>query len=128
MQARDWLSGAVGLVIFLLGLFPFLNTFGKGPAWWSFSLPLIIMGWVAAIGGFYLIINSFVEITNSNVVGWMSFLIAAIITALGVLHVLGNFGVVSGFLAMQWIPDLMFQVIFMVLGLFLMIATFAMEL
>ena len=128
MQARDWVSGAVGAALFLLGLLPFLHSFGKGSAWWSFSLPIALMGWLVAIGGFYLIINSFIEITNSNIVGWVSLCIAAIITVLGVLHVLGSIGILSGFLAVQWIPSLMFNIIFMVLGLFLVIATVAMEL
>ncbi len=128
MQTRDWVSGLVGLILFLLGLFPFLASFGKGPAWFNFSLPVTLMGWVVAIGGFYLIINSFVEITNSNIVGWMSLSIAAAVTLLGGLHVLGSMGVVSGFFAVKWINDLFFHIIFMVLGLFLMIATVAMEL
>ena len=128
MQTRDWVSGLVGLVLFILGLFPFLGTFGKGPGWWTFSLPVALMGWVAAIAGFYLIYNSFVEITNSNIVGWMSLCVAGVITVLGVFHVLGSVGKFSGFLAVQWIPDIMFNIIFMVLGLFLMIATVAMEL
>ena len=128
MQTRDWVSGLVGLILFLLGLFPLLSSFGKGPFWGGFSLPLSLMGWVIAVGGFYLIINSFVEITNSNVIGWVSLCIALGITVLGVLHVLGSAGVLGEFLGVQWIPSLMFNVIFMVLGLFLMVATVAMEL
>ncbi len=128
MQSRDWVSGLVGLVLFLLGLFPLLHSLGKGPEWGGFSLPIVLMGWVVAIGGFYLIYNSFVEITNSNIVGWISLCVAAIICVLGVLHVLGSVGTLSGFLAVQWIPGIMFNIIFMVLGLFLMVATFAMEL
>ena len=127
MQARDWISGLVGLVIFLLGLFPFLNTFNRGPVI-PFSLPISVMGWMIAVFGFYLIVNSFIEITNSNIVGWLSFMMAAFITAIGVFHVLGQVGVFSGFFAMGFISELAFHIIFMVLGLFLMIATFAMEL
>jgi hypothetical protein len=127
MQTRDWVSGVVGIILFLLGLFPFMHELG-GAAWWSISLPVALMGWVVAIGGFYLIINSFIEITNSNIVGWISLCTAGIITVLGVLHVLGQMGIFSGFLAVQWIPDIMFNILFMVLGIFLMIATVAMEL
>jgi len=87
-----------------------------------------LLGWVVAIGGFYLVVNSFIEITNSNIVGWASLIVAAVISLLGVLHVLGSIGKLSGFLAVQWIPGIMFDITFMVLGLFLMIATVAMEL
>ncbi|HLD87548.1 MAG TPA: hypothetical protein VJB12_05820 [Candidatus Nanoarchaeia archaeon] len=128
MQTRDWVSGLVGLIVFLLGLFPFLASFGRGPDWWGFSLPIAIAGWIVAIGGFYLLMNSFIEITNSNIVGWVSLCVAGIISLLGVLHVFGSIGKFSGFLAVQWIPSLLFHIIFMVLGLFLMIATVAMEL
>jgi len=127
MQARDWVSGLVGLIVFLLGLFPFMKALG-GAQWWPLSLPVALMGWVIAVGGFYLIINSFIEITNSNIVGWVSLCTAAVISLLGVLNVLGQLGVLSGFLAVEWIPAVMFNIIFMVLGIFLMIATVAMEL
>jgi hypothetical protein len=127
MQARDWISGLIGLIVFLLGLFPFLQVFG-GAAWWPLNLPIAVMGWIAAIAGFYLIVNSFIEITNSNIVGWISLSVAGIVTLLGLLNVLGQLGVLSGFLAVGWIPAVVFNIIFMVLGVFLMIATVAMEL
>ncbi len=118
MELKDWISGLVGLVIFCLGLFPLLNSRGIGPGWWAFSLPVKLLSWVVVIGGFYLVINSFIEITNSNVVGWLSFLIAAVITVLGVLQVLGRIG---------WISGIVFNIIFIIVGFFLIIATFAME-
>ena len=118
MEPKDWVSGLVGAVIFCLGLFPLLNARGIGPVWFGFSLPVKILGWVVVIGGFYLIINSFIEITNSNVVGWMSFFVAAVISVLGVLQMLGK---------IAWISGIVFNIIFIVVGFFLMIATFAME-
>ena len=112
---KCWQGGAKDLVLALM-------------KWWSLPLSATLMGWVVAIAGFYLIINSFIEITNSNIVGWISLCTAGIITLLGVLNVLGQLGVLSGFLAVGWIPAVMFNIIFMVLGIFLMIATVAMEL
>ena len=53
-------------------------------------LPVALFSYIAAGAGFYLIINSIVEITNSNIVGWISFMAAAAITLSGVLHVLGH--------------------------------------
>lgn len=131
MQQRDWISMFVGIVIFALGFIPF----GEGFGWFNFGLSaflaqswfIALMPWIAAVAGFYLIINSFIEITNSNAVGWVSVIIAVLITALGVLNVLGGMGKVNGFLAMAWLSSVVFQVIFIVVGLFLMIAAFAME-
>ncbi|MBI2139795.1 hypothetical protein HYU14_02635 [Candidatus Woesearchaeota archaeon] len=125
---KDWLSGGAGTLIFLLGLLPILNRVGIGPGWFDFSLPVALLSWVIALGGFYLAINSIIEVTNSNVIGWPSFITAAAVTSIGVMQVLGQFGVVSGFLAMGWISGIFFNIIFVVMGLFLMIATFAMEL
>lgn len=118
IELKDWISGLVGLIILCLGLFPLLNKYNIGPDWFAFNLPVKLLSWVVVIGGFYLIINSFIEITNSNVVGWISFFIAAIITVLGVLQVLGK---------ITWISGMVFNIIFIIIGLFLMIATFAME-
>jgi len=118
MEAKDWISGLVGLLILALGLLPLLNARGVGPEWFGLSLPVKLLSWVVVIGGFYLIINSFIEITNSNVVGWLSFLVAAVITVLGVLQVLGKIG---------WISGIVFNIIFIIVGVFLIIATFAME-
>ena len=118
MEPKDWISGLVGLIILGLGLLPLLNNWGIGPAWFSLSLPVKILSWVVVVGGFYLIINSFIEITNSNIVGWLSFLIAAVITVWGILQVMGK---------VTWPSGIVFNIVFIVLGLFLMIATFAME-
>ena len=96
MEAKDWISGLVGVLLFCLGLLPILAARGIGPAWFNFSVPIKILTWVVAVGGFYLIINSFIEITNSNIVGWWSFFVAATITVVGVLQVLGKIAWVSG--------------------------------
>jgi len=118
MEPKDWISGLVGGVIFCLGLFPLLNARGIGAAWFAFNLPVKILSWVVVIGGFYLIINSFIEITNSNIVGWMSFLVAAVVSVLGILQVLGR---------ITWISGIVFNIIFIIVGFFLIVATFAME-
>ena len=118
METKDWVSGIVGFLVLCIGLLPLLNKMGIGPGWFNFSLPIILLSWIVAAAGFYLIINSFIEITNSNIVGWVSFAIAAIITAIGLLQALGK---------ISWISETIFSVLFIVVGLFLMIATFAME-
>ena len=129
MQMRDWVSGGVGLVVFSFGLLPILGKSGIGPEWFKLvSLPVQIMGYMTAIAGAYLVMNSVIEITNSNIIGWWSFITAALITAIGLLNVLGQFGKVTGLFAMEWVTQPVFHVMFIILGLFLMIATVAMEL
>ena len=128
MEPSDWIAGLVGAVVFCLGLFPLLGAMGKGPAWFAFQLPVALLAWIVMIGGFYLIVNAIIEITNSNILGWFSGVVALIITVTGVLSVLGRAGKVSGFLAMSWIPPNLYNAIFLVLGFFLMIATFARKL
>ena len=128
MEPSDWIAGLVGVVVFCLGLFPLLGAMGKGPAWFAFQLPVALLAWIVMIGGFYLIINAIVEITNSNILGWITGLVAVIITVTGVLSVLGKGGKITGFFAMAWIPQSLYYAIFLVLGFFLMIATFARKL
>lgn len=128
MEPSDWIAGLVGAIVFCLGLFPLLGAMGKGPAWLAFQLPVALLAWIVMIGGFYLIINAIVEITNSNILGWITGLIAVIITVTGVLSVLGKAGKITGFFAMAWIPQALYYIIFLVLGFFLMIATFARKL
>ena len=128
MEPSDWIAGLVGAVVFCLGLFPLLGAMGKGPAWFAFQLPVALLAWVVMIGGFYLVINSLVEITNSNPIGWISGLVALLVTITGILNVLGRAGKVTGFLAMGWIPSALYNIIFIILGFFLMIATFARKL
>ena len=118
MEGKDWMSGLAGLLILALGLLPLLNGRGVGPSWFALSLPVKLLSYVVVVGGFYLIINSFIEITNSNVIGWLSFFVAAVITILGVLQVLGK---------ISWISGMVFNIVFIIMGLFLIIATFAME-
>jgi hypothetical protein len=132
MEAKDWLSFFVGIIVASMGALPLLHKYmGVGPAFFELSfLPATIFAYVIAGIGFYLIINSFIEITNSNPIGWFSFLLAGLIVATGVLKALGQIGIVTGFLALPFLDALspiFYQVVFLIEGLFLMIACFAME-
>ena len=88
MQMRDWISGIVGLVIFLLGLMPMLGKFE-----FLNNLPITLLTWIVAIAGAYLAVNSIIEITNSNVVGWWSFGVAIFVLIIGLFP----FGYISPF-------------------------------
>lgn len=129
---KEAMSGILGLAIFSLGLIPILEDFGivsfgisnfLKTGWFIAALPYIL-----AIAGFYLLIEAIIEISNSNSAGMMSFIIGSVVMVLGLLPVLHGFGIgpewfSMGFLSNPWI----YRIIFMVEGLFLMIATFAME-
>ncbi len=127
IETKDILSFIIGVILFAVGLLPVLAKGNIGPSWFALGfLPVQIFAYIIAIAGFYLIIESFIEITNSNAIGWWSFLIAGIFMIVGILQVLSNFSIGPSWFYFN-IPILAYYVIFMVEGLFLMIAMFAME-
>lgn len=123
MQVRDWISGLIGAAIFLLGLLPLIGKFE-----FLNNLPVSLLVWVVAGAGFYLMINSIIEITNSNIVGWWSFIIAGTVLLIGLLPLLYSFGIGPAWFEFNWLSRTAYNVIFVIEGFFLMIATFAMEL
>ena len=128
IEGKDWISLFTGMILTALGGLPLLNKFGIGAEWFALPwLPLQFAAYVVAIAGFYLMINSIIEITNSNAIGWISFLIATVLMAAGVLQVLFRFGIGASWFELAFIQDTVYYIIFVVEGLFLMIAMFAME-
>ncbi|HII71260.1 TPA: hypothetical protein HA265_00720 [Candidatus Woesearchaeota archaeon] len=131
IEFKDVLSFIVGLVLFVMGLFPVLAKFKIGPTWFSLSfLPVTIFGWIVAVGALYLVVNSIIEITNSNPIGFVSTIIAFVCLTLGVLPLLRGFGIGPEFFSLGFLGGLgsmLFYIVFMIEGLFLMIAMVAME-
>jgi hypothetical protein len=84
--------------------------------------------WIVAGAGLYLAVNSVIEITNSNIVGWWSFGVATAVLIIGLLPLLHTFGIGPDWFAFKWLGRTIYNVIFIVEGFFLMVATFAMEL
>ena len=123
MQMRDWISGLIGALIFLLGLMPVLGKFT-----FLNNLPVSLLTWIVAGAGFYLMINSIIEITNSNIVGWWSFVVAIIVLIVGLLPLLHSFNIGPAWFEFKWLSRTAYNIIFIIEGFFLMIATFAMEL
>ena len=122
MQIRDWVSGIIGALIFLLGLAPFLGFFNTD------FVTLTIITWIISITGIILLQDSIVEIANSNIIGWTSLIIALVALVIGILPILNGFGIGPSFFGFPWISRTIYNVFFMIEGLFLMIATFAREL
>jgi len=122
MQMRDWISGAVGAVVFLLGFLPLSGIMKLD------FIGLAVIKWIAAIAGLYLMFNSIIEVTNSNVIGWFSFGIATVVFITGLFPVLHSMGIGPGFFELSWIGRTAYNLILAIGGILLMIATFAMEL
>lgn len=116
MQTRDWISGLFGIIVGALGLLPML-----GYAIFLDSLSVNVLRWIVVVAGAYLIWNSIIEITNSNIIGWYSFGAAVIAVILGLLPTLPWF-------VFELFDRTVYNIILIVEGVFLVIATFAMEL
>ncbi|MFC1800634.1 hypothetical protein ACFLYT_01115 [Nanoarchaeota archaeon] len=128
IETKDWISLFLGMLLTTAGALPLLNKIGVGPSWFSLPwMPLQFAAYIIAIAGFYLMVESVIEITNSNTIGWISFLIAVLIMAAGILQVLNKFGIGPDWFSLNFIKDTVYLVIFVIEGLFLMIAMFAME-
>lgn len=132
MEAKDILSFIAGIVLFALGLLPLLSSLGIGPGWFDFwkFLPITIISWIVAVGALYLVIDSVIEITNSSSIGFVSIIVAFICLLIGVLPILHSFSIGPQFFALDFLgafSNYLFNIAFMVEGLFLMIAMVAME-
>jgi len=132
MEAKDIISFIVGILLFILGLFPLLAGFGIGPAWFDLFkfLPVTVFSWIIAVGALYLVVDSVIEITNSSAIGFVSIIIAFVCLLIGVLPILAGFGIGPAFFSLSFlgaVSKYLYNAIFMLEGLFLMIAMVAME-
>ena len=131
MDMSDWASGFIGGLVFLLGLIPLIEMFTAlnlgVTSFLQSSIPTTALPYLLAILGFYLAIESIIELTNSNSIGWISFLIGGVVMLAGLLPAIASFEIGPGFFGFV-ILALAYYIIFIVEGFFLMIAMFAMEL
>ncbi|MFH1133300.1 MAG: hypothetical protein V1735_02340 [Nanoarchaeota archaeon] len=129
LQTKDWISLLIGAALTLLGLLPLLKKIGMGPPFFELKfLPVEIFSFIVAIAGAYLVINSITEIVQSNPIGKISFVVALVFFIIGMLQVLFSFSIGPDWFALKFISHTIYYIIFMVEGIFLMIAMFAMEL
>ena len=124
MQMRDWISGLVGAVVFLIGISAFWGRLDFLKNIFSDSVLL----WIILVMGLYLAINSIIEITNSNILGWWSFGVAAACVLIAALQALHSLGIGPSFFGLGFINGIAYNIMLAVEGIFLMLATFAMEL
>lgn len=121
MQLRDWIVGAIGVVV---GAFGLLSLIGLLP----FELSRTALVWISGIATLILLYAAIVEITNSNVVGTASLIVFFISSIVTLFPILYSFGWVGGWGEFKWLGETAYKLILIVQGFFLMIATFAMEL
>ncbi len=117
MQMRDWISGLIGAVLVILGL----SSFWSAVSFLNNIFSANVLRWIVVVAGIYLVWNSIIEVTNSNIVGWWSFGAAAISLIVGLLPSIPWFH-------FQVFSSTFYNVILVIEGVFLIVATFAMEL
>ena len=122
MQARDWIVGALsGGIVSAIGL---LSLLGYLP----FELSRNILLWIASIAGLILLYASIIEITNSNVMGTVSIIVAGAALIVSILPLFNSLGIFGAWAEFSWLSDIIYKMILVIEGAFLIIATFAMEL
>lgn len=123
-SVRHWLSFFVGLIIFCLGLFPLI-----GKSAWLGPLNSVlgqITIYVIAFGGFYIIVDSFFEFTFHSGLGITTLLVGLVVFGLGLVSILHQMGKIAFGLSFLEIP-IIWQSLFMLEGLFLMLGCFVMD-
>lgn len=121
MQMRDWIIGAIGIIIGALGLLSLLKIL-------PFSLSRSALVWIAAIGGIILLYAAIIEITNSNIMGTVSLVVGGIALILSLLPALHGINILGNWAAFSWVGETFYKLILVIEGVFLAMATFAMEL
>ena len=121
MQMRDWIIGVIGLIIGALGLLSLLKIL-------PFGLSRGALIWIAAIAGIILLYASIVEITNSNIVGTISIIAASLALIFSLLPALNGLGILGSWASFSWLGETVYKLILVAEGVFLAMATFAMEL
>ncbi len=121
---KNWVAVIIGLLLLALGLIPLLNNFGVI----GFGLPGFLNGivskiglWIVAAGGLFLLIDSFLEDHSMRMI---SIVVALLILAVGIIPLLNSFGII-GF-TIPFLSVNVYNIIFVIEGLFLLIAAFAM--
>ncbi len=123
-EPKGWLSALGGLFFVVLGGLPLL----QGLNIISFGLPDFmatllgkVIPFILAAGALWLVVDSLMEDDTLRVI---SLITGILILAAGILTALSQFRVVA--FALPFLTPVVFNVLFVVLGFFLLIAAFAM--
>lgn len=114
-------SFVVGVLILALGIIPLLNKFNV----LAFQIPMMelmikIAFWVFAAGGVFILIDAHLE---DHAMKIPSTIIGILLIAVGLIEILFSFGTI-GF-HIPFLSDMIFYVLFVIEGLFLVIGGFA---
>ncbi len=121
-EARSWPGFVLGVLIFIMGLFPLLKRFDVI----GFDLPYtpagLILAIILSLGGIYLIVNGIIE-DHEDFMRWTSIIVGLVTLVLGVVPLLSyfNINITIAFLAFLYSPYL-----YVIIGLLLMIGAFLM--
>ena len=121
MQMRDWTIGAIGVIVGALGLLSLLKIL-------PFELSRSALVWIAAIAGIILAYAAIIEVTNSNIMGTVSIIAAGVILIFSLLPALSSMGILGSWAAFGWVGETVYKLALVFEGVFLAVATFAMEL
>lgn len=123
---RSLSSLIAGIFLIVLGFIPLLHNWGALP----FGLPNflssfigIIATYLIAAGGFYLLIDGFLQ--WGNPFAWVTFAVALVVLAIGLIPILHAFGTLS--FTIPFFTPTFYSIVFTVEGLFLFIGAFIME-
>lgn len=124
-QPKGWISLILGVILLVLGILPLLATLkvlGSNPiAFVTNILGINILQYAVAIAGLVLIVDAFMEMDTLRIV---SLIVGVVVLAAGLIPVLNTFGII-GF-TIPFLSALLYQVVFIIEGIFLVIAAFAM--
>lgn len=121
--ARHWLLGFIpGVLLFVFGLFELI---GKA-AWLGFfgGLAGNVLAYLLAIGGIFMIMDSFFEYNFHSGAFIITFVSGAVVMLLGIVNVLHSFNKIAFSIPL---PAWLYQLLFVVEGALLVFATFVMD-
>ena len=123
-EPKNYIACIVGLVLVAIGLIPLLNKMGMISWGIPTTIDGLIMGfalYIITIAAVYLLIDSFMEDHGMRMI---SLVVAIVIAIMGLIPILNSFGLI-GF-TIPFLGPMLFYVIFLVEGVFLLIAAFTM--
>lgn len=123
-EPKGWISALGGLFFIVLGGLPLLqglNIISFGLPGFMTTLLGKVLPFILAAGALWLAVDSLMEDDTLRVI---SLIVGILILAAGILTVLNQFGIIA--FGLTFLTATVFNVLFVVLGFFLLIAAFAM--